>query len=70
MIKNQNLIFVKNKKFILTRNLIFLSYICFLVILPHIGSATYATRNLMISNSEDNIYNYFMLKPMVSELKL
>jgi len=39
------------------------------VILPHIGSATFATRNLMASTTEDNIYNFLAGKPMVSELK-
>nr|CAD2138356.1 unnamed protein product [Meloidogyne enterolobii] len=38
------------------------------VILPHIGSATYATRNLMAATTEQNIINYFKGIPMVSEL--
>lgn len=40
------------------------------VILPHIGSATFGTRNLMVSTTEDNIYNFLAGKPMVSELVL
>lgn len=38
------------------------------VILPHIGSATYITRNLMASTTEQNIYNFLTGKPMVAEL--
>ncbi|KAI1727203.1 d-isomer specific 2-hydroxyacid dehydrogenase, NAD binding domain-containing protein [Ditylenchus destructor] len=38
------------------------------VILPHIGSATFGTRNLMVSTTEDNIYNFITGKPMTSEL--
>ncbi|KAL7073994.1 hypothetical protein ACQ4LE_006794 [Meloidogyne hapla] len=38
------------------------------VILPHIGSATYATRNLMAATTEQNIINYIKGNPLVSEL--
>uniref|UniRef100_A0A914GWQ6 Glyoxylate reductase/hydroxypyruvate reductase n=1 Tax=Globodera rostochiensis TaxID=31243 RepID=A0A914GWQ6_GLORO len=39
------------------------------VILPHIGSATYATRDLMASTTEQNICNFFQGIEMVAELK-
>jgi len=40
------------------------------VILPHIGSATYSTRNAMASTTEDNIYNCMTGKPLAAELKV
>jgi lactate dehydrogenase-like 2-hydroxyacid dehydrogenase len=42
--------------------------IYFKVILPHIGSATYTTRNLMAATTEENILDYFEGNPLVSEL--
>jgi len=39
------------------------------VILPHIGSANYSTRNAMAATTENNIYNFFLGKPMTCELK-
>ncbi|KAH7713360.1 glyoxylate reductase/hydroxypyruvate reductase, partial [Aphelenchoides avenae] len=38
------------------------------VILPHIGSATYATRNGMAVTTEQNIYNALSGKPMLHKL--
>lgn len=38
------------------------------VIVPHIGSATFSTRNQMVSLTEDNIYNFLSNKPMACEL--
>jgi len=38
------------------------------VVLPHIGSATFSTRNLMASTTEDNIFNFICNKPMIYEL--
>ena len=38
------------------------------VILPHIGSATYATRNLMSATTEENICRFLTGKQMVAEL--
>ncbi|KAL3119637.1 hypothetical protein niasHT_006723 [Heterodera trifolii] len=40
------------------------------VILPHIGSATYATRDLMALTTEQNICNCLEGKEMVAELKI
>lgn len=38
------------------------------VILPHIGSATYKTRDLMVSITVENIYNGLLGKRMPSPL--